>query len=227
MFWRYGKRAGSVPRYVPALGFAWLTPLYDPVLRWTTRERRFKSELLDQAAVASGHRVLDLGCGTGTLAIWLKRNQPLARVSGLDVDSDILARARRKASESGLAVPFVRGLSHELPYADRSFDRVLSTLFFHHLPRADKLRTLVEIHRVLRPGGELHLVDWGTPSGRRARLLFYSIQLLDGFETTQLHVRGELVQLMRSAGFGTLSEPGKLDTVYGTLRFHLARKARA
>lgn len=62
--------------YVPALGFHWLTPLYDLAVRLTTRERRFKTALIKQAAIAPGHRVLELACGTGTLAIWIKQRYP-------------------------------------------------------------------------------------------------------------------------------------------------------
>src|SRR5262245_16336555 len=95
--------AGS-GRYVPALRFHLLTRVYDPVVRWTTREATFKQRLLDQAGPAPGDRVLDLGCGTGTLAVMVKRRQPSAQVIGLDPDREILDRARAKAREAGLEI---------------------------------------------------------------------------------------------------------------------------
>ena len=73
-------------RYIPALGFAWLTSFYDPVVRWTTREATFKTLLVEQADIRAGHRVLDLGCGTGTLTMMLKRRQPAAAIVGIDGD---------------------------------------------------------------------------------------------------------------------------------------------
>jgi ubiquinone/menaquinone biosynthesis C-methylase UbiE len=89
--------SSSRDTYVPALAFDRLTPLFDSVVRVTTREQTFKRRLLDQAAIAPGERVLDLGCGTGTLALMAKRRQPDAELVGLDGDPAILERARAKA----------------------------------------------------------------------------------------------------------------------------------
>ena len=82
--------------YIPALGFDWLTRFYDPVLRATLREDKFKRLLIEQARIEPGHDVLDLGCGTATLTIMVKQSCPAARVVGLDGDSKVLAIARQK-----------------------------------------------------------------------------------------------------------------------------------
>ena len=87
---------GSGP-YIPALKFTWLTPLYDFVVATTTREKRFKQRLLQQASLQPGWDVLDLGCGTGTLALWAKQAQPAARIVGLDGDP---ANPRDRATQS-------------------------------------------------------------------------------------------------------------------------------
>lgn len=92
-------------RYIPALGHAWLTGLYDPVLRFTMREATFKSQLVAQADVHPGHRVLDLGCGTGTLTVQIKQSQPDAEVFGLDGDADVLRRAAAKRERAGARSP--------------------------------------------------------------------------------------------------------------------------
>src|SRR5581483_15501 len=139
------------------LRFRSLTRLYDPVVRATTREREFKARLLRQASLGSGQRVLDLGCGTGTLAIEAKLAEPGLEVVGLDGDPEVLERARAKAGDAGVTIQFDEGLSTDPPYDDGSFDLVLATLFFHHLTRVDKLLTAREIARVLRPGGRLHV----------------------------------------------------------------------
>jgi ubiquinone/menaquinone biosynthesis C-methylase UbiE len=147
--------------YVPALRLRWLTPAYDAVVRHTTREATFKAALLDQARLQDGQQVLDLACGTGTLTLAAMARAPGARVRGLDGDAQVLDIARRKARRAGVAIELDQALSHALPYADASFDRVLCSLFFHHLGTAAKQQTMHEIRRVLRPGGELHVADWG------------------------------------------------------------------
>ena len=123
--------------YLPALRFRALTPLFDRVVRATTRESRLKQELLEQASLRNGLAALDVGCGTGTLSIMIKRDHPGCRVTGLDADPDIIEIASRKAAEARAEVQFDQALSSALPYEDGTFDRVLSSLFFHHLPPAD------------------------------------------------------------------------------------------
>jgi len=216
---------GEESRYVPALGYRWLTALYDPVVALTTRERTFKERLVAQARLAPGMDMLDLGCGTGTLAIRALRQEPGLRIVGLDGDPQVLERARRKAERAGAGIELRRGLAQSLPFADASFDRVLSSLFLHHLSPRDKLATLREARRVLRPGGELHIADWGRPSGLWMRLAFYSIQALDGFENTRDHAAGRIPAFIADAGFQAVLEAGTLATVYGTISFWSAVKA--
>lgn len=211
-------------RYVPALGFRWLTPLYDAVVRLTTRERTFKHALLDQAGLAPGQEVLDLACGTGTLTIWARQRAAGSRVLGLDGDADVLARARAKARAAGLEIVFDEGLSTSLPYAENRFDRVLSSLFFHHLDRDGKMRTLAQVFRVLKPGGELHVADWGRAANPLMRAAYYAIQLLDGFDNTADNVKGLLPELMRDAGFTGVAEPRRFSTMWGTLSLYRAVK---
>jgi len=210
--------------YVPALGYRWLTPLYDAVVRATTRERRFKQALIGQARLLADHRILDLATGTGTLAIWIKESEPAADVTGVDIDRDILARAARKARRAGGDVRFDRARSDALPYPDASFDRVLSSLFFHHLAWPDKIRTAREVFRVLRPGGELHVADWGRPANALMRGLFLAVQCLDGFETTRDNVAGRLVPLFAEAGYSDVRECRAFATVLGTLALYRAVK---
>jgi SAM-dependent methyltransferase len=214
-------------RYVPALGFQWLTPAYDVVVRTTTRERTFKTALIEQADIGPDQEVLDLACGTGTLAIWIKQRHLQANVRGIDGDPNILAIASRKAKEANVPIGFDRGLSFSLPYPDASFDRVLSSLFFHHLCWRDKQRTAQELYRVMRPGGQLHVADWGRASGALMRAAFFAIQLLDGFENTQGNVEGRLVELFREAGFSDVSEQRTFATVFGTLSLYHAVKPQS
>src|SRR5438128_2336932 len=119
-------------RYIPALGFHFLTPLYDPLVRWFMPERKIKSRFVQQAQVRESHRVLDVGCGTGTLAILIKHAHPKAEVVGLDPDAKALEIANRKAAKAAVQITFEKGFASHLPYPDNSFDRVLSSFAFHH-----------------------------------------------------------------------------------------------
>jgi len=210
--------------YVPALGFGWLTPAYDWIAGWGSREKTVKTALLEQANLAPAHEVLDVGCGTGTLAIWAKERHPGPAVTGLDADPKVLAIASRKAAKAGVSLRLHRGLSMSLPYAGGRFDRVLSTLLFHHLSLPEKRRTAGEIHRVLRPGGELHVADWGRASGPLMRGAFLAVQLVDGFGNTRDNVNGRLPGLFEEAGFSGVSETGTFATAFGTLSLYRAFK---
>jgi ubiquinone/menaquinone biosynthesis C-methylase UbiE len=210
--------------FVPALAHDRLTPLFDPFVRYTTRERRMKTRLIDQAAIGARHRVLDVGCGTGTLAIMVKRAEPGAEVVGLDGDPAILARGREKVAGEGVDVRLDQGMSFDLPYGDGSFDRVLSSLFFHHVKPDAKLRTAREIARVLRPGGELHVADFGKPADPMQAAIFGVFRRFDGEEETRDNAAGRLPEIFTEGGLAEARECGSaMRTMYGTLRFYSAR----
>lgn len=212
------------PDFIPALRFKWLTSLYDPVLKWTMRESVFKNQLIMQFQVDPGQQILDLGCGTGTLAILLKQTYPTAEVTGLDIDPKVIEIAEEKALNLGMNVTFNQGIAFELPYADHSFDRVVTSLMLHHLTLENKRRTLQEIFRVLKPEGELHVADWGKAQNGLMRAAFLSIQILDGFKTTSDNVTGLLPQIMTDAGFDNPQETDRFMTLFGTLSLYKAKK---
>lgn len=209
--------------YVPALSHDWLTPLYDPLIRWTMPELKIKRQLVRQARIGSGHHVLDLGCGTATLTLLVKQTHPDASVVGIDGDAKILAIARRKTKEQVLDITFDQGMAFSLPYEDASFDRIVSSLVFHHMTSDNKAKALNEAHRVLRPGGELHIADFGKPQNVLMRFASIPWQLFDG-KTTADNVQGLLPELIRSADFVEVHEAGRYVTLFGTLSLYSARK---
>ena len=128
------------------------------------RERAFRERQLDLARIATGEAVLDVGCGTGTLAIAAARRVgATGAVTGVDPSAELLARARKKARRAHVAVTLETAGGESLPFPDGSFDVVLSSLVFHHLSHAALRSSALEMRRVLKPGGRLLIVDIGGP----------------------------------------------------------------
>lgn len=148
--------------YLPAAGRDFLLPLYDVITKLMGADRA-RAVLLNDLRLRPGQRVLDIGCGTGTLAVAMKQIAPDAEIVGLDPDPKALRRAARKAEEAGVRVQFDRGFADELPYVDAAFDDVCSSYMFHHLEQEQREKALREIRRVLKRGGVLHLVDFAGP----------------------------------------------------------------
>ncbi|MFL6602566.1 MAG: class I SAM-dependent methyltransferase [Steroidobacteraceae bacterium] len=189
--------------YLPASGHDWSLPLYDPFVKLLGADAA-RATLLEHAALRPGHRILDIGCGTGTLGVLIKRRYPEVEVVGLDPDPRALARAKRKAQKAGLSIQLDQGFADELPYTDGSFDRVFSSFMLHHLEPANKEATLREVRRVLKPGARFHLLDFATPdsksAGPIARRLHSGHLLKDNSDE-------RILSLMRQTG---LSEPQRL-----------------
>lgn len=210
--------------YIPALRFDWLTASYDTLIRYFLRERLFKDRLISRMNLCSGQEVLDLGCGTATLSMLIKQLYPAVNVTGMDGDRKILELARSKIETARLDIKLRWGLAHQLDLADKSFDRVVSSLMFHHLTPEHKRRSLSEIYRVLRPGGQLHVADWGKPQSALMRCAFLPVQILDGFAATSDSVRGKLSDYMADTGFTEVLVGGRLSTILGTLTFYQAKR---
>ena len=206
-------------RYIPALSFKWLTPLYDPLLKWVMREETFKRKLIQQANIQPKMKVLDLGCGTGTLTLMLKRAHPSAEVTGMDGDQQVLDIAREKSC--GTKIQWDKGLASSLPYPDSVFDRVVTSLVIHHLVTDDKRRTFKEIYRVLKPHGELHLLDFGTPHSSLTRFMITYMRRL---EETADNFDGQIPLFVAEAGFGEVKEAQNFVTVFGPLSMMRAVK---
>jgi ubiquinone/menaquinone biosynthesis C-methylase UbiE len=205
--------------YLPAAGHDWLLPLYDPFVKLLGGDRARRA-LIDHAAIRSDDRVLEIGCGTGTLVTLIKRLHPDVDVVGLDPDPKALARARRKAQQAAVSIQFDQGFSDDLPYPDASFDRVFSSFMLHHLDSEMKEKTMREVGRVLKPGGFIHLLDFGGPSstshGFLARLFHSSHRLRDNFD-------GGIITLMRQSGLADPKEVSHRTTLLGPIAYYQAQ----
>ncbi len=149
--------------YLKAAGSDRMARYYDLMARFGMPERRIKRRVIALTRLAPDGRLLDLGCGTGTLVLLARRRLPRATVIGVDGDPTILAIARRKAARERVAVQFDEAMAYALPYADGSFDAVTATLMLHHLTADQQPRALDEVARVLRPGGRLVIADFAPP----------------------------------------------------------------
>jgi len=214
-----GVTMQSKRSYLPAAGKDRFLPLYDLMTRLMGADRARKA-LLDRAKIRPGHRVLDVGCGTGSLLIQLKHLCQETDVVGLDPDPKALARARHKAAHAAVSVQLDRGFGDELPYAEASFDRVLSSLMFHHLPTEEKGKTLRAIRRVLKPGGEFHMLDFegpekGAHGGFLARFLHSSDRLKDNSEN-------RVLSFMTEAGFAEPKKVADRTMLFGHIAYYRA-----
>ena len=186
----------------PAAGCDWALPIYAPLAKLLGGDA-ICSAFVERMELAPGQRFLDIGCGTGTLAVLIQQLHPGVAVVGLDPDPRALARAARKAERAGVEVHFDRGFSDQLPYADASFDRVFSNIF-SLLPHEEKETTLGEVRRVLRPGGSFQLVDMvKTPPGFSFWRLFKRTQRFE-FCTEE-----QIFDLMREAGLTDARKTGQ------------------
>jgi ubiquinone/menaquinone biosynthesis C-methylase UbiE len=208
----------STRTYFPAAGYDWSLPLYDPIVKLLGGDNA-RMVLLDHAALRPGYRVLDIGCGTGTLATLIKRFHPDVEVVGIDPDPRALARARRKAAKAAVSIQFDQGFGDDLPYAEVTFDRVFSSFMFHHLPPDEKGKTLRAVRRVLKPGGGFHMLDFEGPesgsNGVLSHLLHSSKRLKENSES-------RVLSLMRESGY---ADPRKVDRkrmLFGHIAYYKA-----
>lgn len=205
------------PRYVPAARWRVFTRLYDPVLALTMRERQLRGEMMRrvEADLPAQGTLVDIGCGTGTFALALGKRRPDARLVGIDGDEEVLALARSKPGAS--RIRWQKGLAQGLPMPSGSADVATTSLVLHHLLPEDKRKALAEAKRILKPGGHLHVADWGRPSDPLMSGVFFVSQAIDGFDRTADHRAGRLPAFIEAASFEAVERYGRFRTAFGVV----------
>ena len=211
-------------KFVSALRFKWLTPLYDFFLGITMPEKSMKKALIENAYLTDYANVLDFGCGTATLTIMAKEHRPLIKITGIDIDKSILKKAVEKLKRKKLDIILTDYDGDRLPFEDSVFDRIISCLVFHHLETPVKQKVLAELFRITKNEGQLIIADFGRSRSWHQRLFFNLIRGLDGFKPTNANARGLMPSLITAAGFKNADIKQKFRTMFGEVQIFKAIK---
>jgi ubiquinone/menaquinone biosynthesis C-methylase UbiE len=199
--------------FLPAAGHDLFLPLYDPLVSLMGGDRARRG-LIAQANIQSGQHILDVGCGTGTLVMLLKREYPSVQVVGLDPDPKALRRAKNKLRRAGVSAQLDQGFADQLSYKDDSFDRVFSSFMFHHLEERDREMMLSEVLRVLKPEGSFHLLDFAADHASHGPLDHF----IHAHARLKDNTQERMLQLMISAGFRNAEKVKEGKMLLGLLR---------
>lgn len=210
--------------FIPALAFNRLTDLYDLAIKFTMPEKKFRTKLIDIIKPNDNESILEFGFGTGQNIILAHQRNNKSKFAGVDIDPKVKKIAENKMNKLGIALNLDLYDGKTFPYVDNSFDKVFSSLVFHHLDKETKLTSLKEINRVLKSNGQLIIGDWGKAKSRPMRIAFYLVQFIDGFKTTNDNVNGLLPKYIEKAGFKNVDEIDFINTTIGSYSYYSATK---
>lgn len=213
-------------KFTPALGYPSLTPLYDFAIAALTREQVWRNKVIEHLDPGPCDRILDVGCGTGSLIVQIKRLALLAEVIGLDPDGDVLNVARNKIDKSHLEIDIIEGfLDASTVGVLPPVNKIVSSLVFHQTPLQEKLNILKQMHSLLKPGGQVVIADYGLQRTRLMRTLFRaSVQQIDGVSDTQPNADGVLPDLLNESGFLEIEEVDVIPTLTGSISIYTGGK---
>lgn len=211
--------------FTPALGRFSAVRFYDPVVA-LTRERLWRALAAAYVAPRPDDVIVDVGCGTGSFATLLYRIEPRATIIGVDPDPEVLAIARRKASDGSATIDWRVGMGDALEetIGYGVADTVVSSLVLHQCPLTVKAAVLAAIHGALRPGGRVVIADFGLQRTALMRTAFRIVQFADGFADTQPNADGAIPELMSRSGFRDVREAEVVPTVSGSISIYVASR---
>lgn len=175
----------ATTKFIPALGYDFLSDYYDLAIRFTMPEKKFRNKLIDFVNPKDEEKILEFGFGTAQNIIILKQRFPDCNIQGVDIDPKIKKIAEFKLNKGGIDVPLLLYNGNTLPFEDNSFDKAYSSLVFHQLDKITKLKCLLEIRRVLKSNGQLIIGDWGKAKNRWMRFLILSGSISRRFQNYQ------------------------------------------
>ncbi len=211
-------------KYIPALGYDFLTAYYDLAIKITMPEKKFRRLLVEEINSKENEHILEFGFGKGQNLLLVHKENPKAKLEGLDIDPKVKAIAEHKLAKNKIEIPLHLYDGGIMPFTYNTFDKVYSCLVFHQLDAETKLNCLIELHRVLKPNGKLIIADWGGAKSSWMRFSFYAVQLLDGFKTTNDNVNGLMPLFISDTGFQQVSEVDFINTKIGTYSYYTAIK---
>ena len=202
--------------YIPALGLSSFNKLYDRLSQWAFHKSSFH-QMIQESVRALGTLgnldILELGCGPARLAIFLKNKNPRCHILAVDQDPSILELAKSNAEIARVKINFLWKNVTQLSLP-KTFDRIYSTLLFHHLTTQEKKQTLKKSQRLLKKEGVFVLTDFCASGSWQERLKFLPVQLLDGFESTTPHTEGWLEKNLPNY-FLEVTQQSKISTFLG------------
>lgn len=206
--------------FVPALGFAVLTPLCAVISGLTRPTLR---QFLRRTGIDDDMAVLDVGCGSGELAVLIAQTRPGLSLVGLDPDPAVLDAARARFERAGVDVELRQGTIETVGLEPGSFDRVVSTFVLHHLSTDEKRSMLAASLRLLRPGGQLHVIDVGAPHNTFMRILGYPLRAIGG-ERAEANTSGLSPALIQAVGFTDVEQLSTTNSLLGTIAHRSATR---
>lgn len=211
--------------FVPAAGRAWLTRFYDAAIAVFAREQLLRGGVIEAIKIEGidSPRILELGCGTGSLSLALAESLKGASITGLDLDPVALSIAQRKSGAE--QVEWLTGNVLDEPPAPGTWDCVVISLVLHHLKPADQPVALRQALAALRPGGTFHVVDFAPPQNRIAKLGWPILQRIDGVENTTPLGDGALPGMIDESDLQDRALIQRYNTIFGTNEQYRATKA--
>lgn len=188
-------------KFAPAFISKRFAHIYDIAVNLVGVGESLHAKILETKKLKGTETILDIGAGTGTLAILLKETYPTLNITAADPDENILAVARRKALKQRCDITFVQSGAEKLPFKNSSFDFVFTTLTFHHIPLEIKHLALKEIHRVLKPQGQLILVDIGKPKNIMWKFLLHLESIVETNAYMKDNLEGNIPKFMKQHAF--------------------------